>query len=330
LTPQEQADLSQLRRIDPEAHEAYLKGRFLWNERTEQGFQSAIQYFQLAIAKDPTYAQAYAGMADSYLLLSGYGFEPPNEAMPRAKAAALKAIALDNRLAEPYTSLGLISLQYDWNWAKSEANFKRALQLNPNYAVAHHFYGDGYLSMVGKTEEAIAELRKAHELDPLSPMIAVDLGRHLILNGRYREGMELFRKVLEMNPDFLQANGGLAQAYQLQGAYSEAMAELDKLNGDDPFAFGERGLIYALQGKRQQALQMIEELQRVSEQTHPDARLIANIYFALGDKDSGFRVLEKAYEDHDQEIVMLKGDPAFDSIRSDPRYLDLINRLRLP
>jgi TolB-like protein/DNA-binding winged helix-turn-helix (wHTH) protein len=332
LTPQEQADLARLRTIDPEAHEAYLKGRFLWNERTEQGFQSAIQYFQLAIAKDPNYAQAYAGLADCYLLLSGYGFEPPDEAMPKAKSAARKTIALDDRLADPYTSLGLISLQYDWNWAESEANFKRALQLNPNYATAHQFYGDGYLMMTGKTDEAIVELGKAHELDPLSPVIATDLGRELVLSRHYAEGMQLFRSVLELNPEFMPALFALAQAYQLQGSYTEALAELDQITapGDLPLAFSERGLIFALQDKKQQALEMAEKAQNISKGRRADARYIAEIYFALGDKDSGFRVLEKAYEDHDAEIIMLKGDPAFDSIRSDPRYLALVNRLHLP
>jgi TolB-like protein/DNA-binding winged helix-turn-helix (wHTH) protein/Tfp pilus assembly protein PilF len=331
LTPQEQADLSRLRTIDPEAQEAYLKGRFFWNQRTKQGFESAIQNFQLAIANDPNYAQAYAGLADCYLLLSGYGFEPPNQAMPRAKAASVKAIDLNDRLAEPYTSLGLIALQYSWNWAESEANFKRALQRNANYATAHEFYGDGYLSMAGKTDEAIAELRKAHELDPLSPVIAIDLGRHLVLSGHYAEGIQLFQNVLKTDPEFVQAYAELAQAYQLQGSYTEALAELDKIPdpGDFPFVFSERGLIFALQGKRQEALEMLQKIQDISTRRRPDPRYIANIYFALGDKDSGFRVLERAYEDHDPEIVMLKGGPTFDSIRSDPRYLDLIHRLRL-
>src|SRR5262245_59283674 len=195
LSAQQQADLTRLRNINPEAHEAYLEGRFFWNKRTEEGFRKAISYFQAAIAKEPNYPEAYVGLADAYLLLGGYGFEPQKEAMPKAKTGALKAIAIDNRLAEAYTSLGLISLQYEWNWAESERNFKRALELNPNYAVAHHYYGDGYLPVMGKLDEAVAELRIARELDPLSLIITTDLAKRLCFAGQDAEAFGLFNKV---------------------------------------------------------------------------------------------------------------------------------------
>jgi tetratricopeptide (TPR) repeat protein len=258
LSPQQQANLTRQRNIDAEAHEAYLEGRFFWNKRTEEGFRKAISYFQAAIAKDPNYAEAYAGLADAHLLLGGYGFEPQREAMPKAKAAALKAIAIDNSLAEAYTSLGLISLQYEWNSAQSARNFKQALELNPNYAVAHHWYGDGYLPTLGRLNEAVAELRVAHELDPLSLIIMTDLAKRLSLAGQDTEAFALFNKVVEADPDFVQGHYYLAKAYELKGAYQEALAEANKIKPPDviPFGLSRRGHIYALQGKRREAFQL--------------------------------------------------------------------------
>jgi len=332
LTQQQQADLTEHRTVDPAAHESYLKGRFFWNKRTELGFRKSIDYFQLAIAKDPTYAQAYAGLADAYSLLSGYGFEPQEEALSKAKAAAIKAIAIDERLAEAHTTLGLISLQHDWDWPESEKHFKRALELNPNYSVARDFYGDGYLWSVDKKEEAIAELYKAHALDPLSLIIATDLAKHLCFAGQYGEGIEEFRKVLEADPDFVQAHYYLSRAYALRGSYAEAIAETDKIKPADaiPFATGQRGYVYALQGKRREAFQIVEQLQQASKTRHIDPHYIADIYIALGDKDLTFAWLEKAYENHSPDIIMLKVDPKYDPVRSDKRFADLMRRIRIP
>jgi TolB-like protein len=252
LTQQQQADLARHRAIDPVAHESYLKGRYFWNKRTELGFRKAIEYFQLAIARDPANAEAYAGLADAYLLLSGYGFESQPEALPKAKAAALKAIEIDSRLAEAHATLGLIALQHDWDWPAAQKHFERALELNPNYGVAREMYGDGYLWSVDKTAEAIAELRRTHELDPLSLIISTDLAKHLCFAGQYDEGMGIFRNVLEADPDFVQAHYYLSRAYALQGLYAQAIAETEKIKGQDiiPFAIGQRGYVYALQGKR--------------------------------------------------------------------------------
>jgi TolB-like protein/DNA-binding winged helix-turn-helix (wHTH) protein len=332
LTLQQQAELTQHRTIDPAAHESYLKGRYFWNKRTEVGFRKAVEYFQLAIAKDPAHAQAYAGLADSYLLLSGYGFEPQAEALPKAKAAATKAIAIDNRLAEAHTTLAMISLQHEWDWPESEKHFKRALDLNPNYSVAHEMYGDGYLWSVGKTEEAIAELRKAHELDPLSLIIVTDLAKHLSFAGHYSEGMEQFRKVLEAEPDFIQAHYYLSRTYVLQGSYADAIAETEKIKPPDvmPFAVGQRGYVYALQGKRHEALEVVKQLQQAATTRHIDPQYIADIYIALGDKDLAFTWLNKAYEDHSPIIIMLNTDPKYNPIRSDPRFADLVRRVRIP
>jgi len=332
LTQEQQADLTEHRTVDPVAHESYLKGRFFWNKRTELGFRKAIDHFQLAIAKDPSYAQAYAGLADSYLLLSGYGLEPQGQELPKAKAAATKAIAIDDRLAEAYATLGLIALQHDWDWPDSERNLKRALELNPNYSVAHDYYGDGYLRSVGKAAEAIAELRKAHELDPLSLIIATDLAKNLCFADRYAEGMEQFRRVLEVDPDFAQAHYYLSRAYALKGRYAEAMAETGKIKPPDamPFGIGQRGYVYALQGKRRDALEIAEQLQQASLNRHIDPHYVADIYIALGDKDLAFAWLDKTYADHSPEIVLLKVDPKYDPARLDRRFADLMRRVRIP
>jgi TolB-like protein/Tfp pilus assembly protein PilF len=332
LTTQEQADLARHRAMDPVAHESYLKGRYFWNKRTEPGFRKAIEYFQQAIAMDPDNAEAYAGLADAYLLLSGYGFEPQREALPRAKAAATNAIAIDNRLAEAHTTLGLIALQHDWDWPAAEKHFGSALELNPNYSVAREMYADGYLWSVGKIDEAIAELRRAHELDPLSLIIATDLAKHLCFAGQYDEGMETFRKVLEADPDFVQAHYYLSRSYALKGSYAEAIAEADKIKPPDhmPFAVGQRGYIYALEGKRREALEVVKQLQRAASIRHIDPHYIADIYIGLRDKELAFAWLEKAYKEHSPGIIMLKVDPKYDPIRSDPRFADLMRRIHIP
>lgn len=320
------------RPVNPNAYEAYLKGRYFWNKRMHEGFMRAVEYFQTAIDKDPTYAQAFAGLADSYVLLGGYGFEEQKDAMSRAKSAALKALAIDDRLAEPYTSLGLIE-QFDWNWADAEKDFKRAIELNPNYSIAHHWYGDGYLAAVGKSDEAIAELRKAHELDPLSLVIATDLAKRLCYAGNYEEGMEQFRKVLEVDPDFVQAHHYLSQAYEMKGLFPEAIAEARKIKPPDtvPYAIGRLGHIYALQGRRREALGIVDRLQQVSSQTHNNDYYIIPIYIALGERDLAFVWLERAYQLHSYWMGGLKTDPVYsDAIRSDPRFQDLMRRVGFP
>ena len=320
------------RLVNPNAYEAYLKGRYFWNKRTKEGFRTALEYFQAAIVNDPTYAQAYAGLADSYLLLGGYGFEEQKDAMSKARAAALKALAIDDRLAEAYTSLGMIVEQYDWNWTEAEKDYKRAIELNPNYSVAHHWYGDGYLAAVGKSEEAIAELRRAHELDPLSLVIATDLAKRLCYAGNSDEGMEQFRKVLEVDPDFVVAHYYLSQAYEMKGLFPEAIAEAKKIRPPDsiPYAIAQLGHIYALQRRRREALGIADQLQRISKRTHINPYYISTIYIALGERDLVFMWLERAYQQHSSTMTGLKTDPVYsDAIRSDPRFQDLMRRVGL-
>ncbi len=331
LTPQQSMRLT-ARVVSPEAHENYLKGRFFWNKRTEDGFRRSIEFFQAAFAKDPNYAEAYAGLADAYLLLGGYGLEPQKDTLPKAKQAALRAVQIDDTLAEPYASLGLI-YENEWNWAEVEKSYKRAIELNPNYSVAHHWYGAGYLAAIpSKREEMISELRKAHELDPLSPMISTDLAAYLCFSRRFDEGMKMFQEVLKLNPDFDQAHNYLSVAYELQEMYAESIAEVEKMKSPDaaPYINGEIGYIYALQGKRREALDMVNKLQELSRRTYVDPKYIADIYVGLGEKDIAIIWLEKAYEQHSPVIAGLRVNWRYDSIRSDPRFADLIRRAGLP
>ncbi len=331
LTPQQRMRLT-AHAISPEAHEDYLKGRFFWNKRTEEGFRKSIEFFQAAIARDPNYAEAYAGLADAYLLLGGYGVEPQKDTLPKAKQSALHAVQIDDTLAEPYTSLGLI-YENEWRWADAEKSYRRAIELNPNYSVAHHWYGSGYLAAIpSKTEEMLSELRKAHELDPLSPMITTDLAGYLCFTRHFDEGMKMFQEVLKLDPDFDQAHNYLSLAYELQGMYAKSIAEVEKMKSPDaaPYIYAQIGYIYALQGKRREALDMVGKLQQLSRRTYVDPKYIADIYVGLGEKDLALIWLEKAYEEHSPVIAGLRVNWRYDSIRSDPRFADLIRRASLP
>ena len=332
LDPTQQNDLARNRTVIPEAYEAYLRGRFFWNKRTEDGFRKSIEYYDTAIAKDPTFAQAYAGLADAYVLLGGYGFQPQSISMPKAKAAALKGLTIDARLADAYTSLAMIAMQYEWNWKEAETNYKRAIELNPNYSVAHHWYGDGYLAAVGRLDEAIAQLRQAQELDPISLVIATDLAKRLCDVGKYHEGVQRFHRILEIDPDFVVAHYFLAQAYERQGLYPEAIAELEKIRSPDPSqsVASQLGHVYALQGRRREALHIVDELQQASKQAYVDPWYVANVYVALGDKDAALTWLEKAYEQHSPAMDGLKIDADYAAIRTDPRFVDLVRRVGLP
>jgi TolB-like protein/DNA-binding winged helix-turn-helix (wHTH) protein/Tfp pilus assembly protein PilF len=332
LTPHQQTDLTRNRTVNPDAYEAYLKGRYFWNKRSQDGFRKAIEYYNQAIAKDPNYAQAYAGLADAYVLLGSYGFMPQKEAMPKAKAAAQKALAIDDQLAEAYTSLGLISEQWDWNWREEEKDYKRAIELNPNYSVAHHWYGDTYLVLVGRIDDAIAELRKAHELDPLSSVVATDLAKRLADAHRYDEAVALFQKTLDVDPDFMPARHYLAQAYEQMGRYPDAIAEVKKAKSweTEVYMLGQLGHIYALQGRRQEALEIADELQRRSAQRYTDPVYLPKIYAVLGENDAALGWLEKAYEERSVGMLLLRHDPDYDRLRSDPRFQRLIRLVGLP
>ncbi|MGO9087365.1 MAG: winged helix-turn-helix domain-containing protein [Terriglobales bacterium] len=332
LTPQQLTELSHASAVNPQAYEDYLKGRYFWNKRTEDGFRKAIEHFEAAIARDPNYAQAYAGLADANMLMGGYGFAPQKDFMPKAKAAARKALAIDDRLAEAYASLGLIDVLYEWNWAEAEKNFTHAIELDPNYSVAHHYYGDGYLALVGRNDEGIAELRKAHELDPLSLVIDVDLARRLCGTGRRDEALAEFRNVLDADPNYVAGRYYLSECYEREKLYAQAIAEAQTTHspGVNLYATAWLGYLYAVTSRRKEALGILEELQRQSRQTNVDPGNVAHIYIALGEKDLAFAWLEKAYNERSPSLVDLKSGPFYDPIRSDPRFADLVRRVGIP
>ncbi|HXA63883.1 MAG TPA: winged helix-turn-helix domain-containing protein [Bryobacteraceae bacterium] len=333
LTPQQRAELNRPRLIDPQTHEEYLRGRFFYNQRTGESMRKAVEYFQTAIARDPAYGEAYASLAHVYDALAAYSFEAPNEVLPKAKAAARKALAYDDRADEAYVVLGLVSLQYDRNWAESERNFKRAIEVSPNEPMAHHAYGSTYLAAVGRLDESLVELRKAHELDPLSPIITVAIGASLWYPYRKPDAaMEQFRKTFDIAPHFDAAHYFIARGYAWTDSYREALAELEKIESPDNVpAIGLRGYIYAAQGRTQQdALLVVNQLKQLSKRSYVDPMFIANIYAGLGYRDSSFLWLERAYDQHSLGMMELRLSPAYAKIRSDSRFAGLVRRVGIP
>jgi eukaryotic-like serine/threonine-protein kinase len=331
LSRQQQNRLANARAIDPEAHELYLKGRYFWNKRDPAGFNKAKEYFQQAVAKDPNYAEAYAGLADSYIFMVDAADEPHPIAVPAAKVAAEKALQIDDALAEAHTSLGLISTHLDWDWEGSKKHFERAIELNPNYATAHHWYGDIYLAPMGRFDEALAEIRKAQELDPLSSIISTDLGKELIYARRYDEGIAQLKKTLEMDPDFALAHYWLWYAYTESGKYSKALAEVEKLQSDPQPLFHLYAVAYvkAKSGNKKEANLLLSQLLQHPERQYVDPATVAYVYFALGETDQGFAWLEKGYSSTKSGLTTLKVGPMWDPVRADPRFVALARRVGL-
>ena len=332
LTSQQQANLAAARPVDPEAHELYLKGRFFWNKRDQPGFAKAVDYFQQAIVKDPNYAPAYAGLADAYALSSGFNLMPVTVVMPTAKAAAERALELDPNLAEAHASLGLIAPFLNWNWADAQRHYERAIALNPNYATAHHWYAEGFLIPMGRVDEAIHEIRKAEELDPLSAVIATDLGKELYFARRYDEAIVEFRRALEVDPNFVSAHNWISDTLLEKGDYQEAIGELEKTKAfrEERTYIRQRAYLHARMGRRAQAQAELERALELSHGKTVSSGAVALTYAALGDKDKAFLWLEKAYAENSSFMTSLKFWSVFDPLRSDPRFADLLNRVGLP
>jgi tetratricopeptide (TPR) repeat protein len=312
-----------------EAYQLYLQGRFYWNKRTEEGITKAITYFNQAIEKDPNYALAYAGLANCYITLDSYFLLPPKEAIPKAKVAAMKALEIDDNLAEAHTASA--TYYYDWDWSASERQFRRAIELNPNYATAHQWYAE-LLVYEGRFDEAIAEIKRAQELDPLSLIINTVMGRIYWQTRQYDQGIEQLRKTIEMDPNFAPAHRHLGVVYELKGMYPEAIAEIQRavtLSGNGREYIAILGQAYAVAGKRAEALKIIEGLKEESKRHYVPAYGIAVTYARLGEKDLAFEWFEKAYEEHDYGLVSMKIQPTLDSLHSDPRFADLVRRLGL-
>ncbi len=314
-----------------EAYQLYLKGRFYWNKRTAEGLKKSIEYFNQATDKDPRFALAYAGLADSYVVPANQ--LPPREAMPKAKAAAIRALELDETLAEAHVSLGRVFAVYDWDWTSAEKEYKRAIELNPRYAIAHQWYG-GYLAVMGRTSEAIAEKKRAVELEPLSLIINFELGLAFYYSRDYDRAIEQFQKTLELDQNFPPPHNFLPAAYEQKGMYSEAIAEFKKeipLTAGSESSLSKAGLghVYGVSGKKNEARTLLDELKQLSAQEFVPATSVALIYEGLGEKDQAFAWLDKGYEQRAFQLQWIKIEPRWDSLRSDPRYADLIRRVGL-
>jgi TolB-like protein/DNA-binding winged helix-turn-helix (wHTH) protein/Flp pilus assembly protein TadD len=332
LTPQEQAALKNAKVVNPEAYESYLKGRYFWNKRTADGLKVALAYFKQATEEDPKYAKAYSSLADTYALLGDwqYAVMTPKEAFPKAKAAATHALELDNTLGEAHNSLAFVLDGFDWDLDAGGKEFRRAIELNPGYATAHHWYA-WHLTLLGRFDEAIAEMRTAENLDPLSLIINADLAELLGLAHSYDESIRQSRKTIEMDPNFPLAHNQLAQAYLQKHMYEEAVAELQKaikLSGDSPTCIANLARAYVASGKRSEAVKLLGDLKKRSTPGYSNAAEIAMIYASLGDPDQAMTWLEKGFEERFNPGVLLR--PGFDPLRSDPRFQNLVHRVGLP
>jgi len=332
LTAQEQARLASMHPINPEAFQLWLKGRYYWYKLNPEGLQKAIEYFQQALEKDPTYAPAYAGLADSYNLLAFFNVFPPREVMPKAKAAAVKALELDDNLAEAHVSLGWAGFTYDLDWPAAGKHFERAIVLNPAYPLAHSYYSL-YLGALGRAEEGLTEAKRALDLDPVSPAINHYVVVQLYLARRFDEAIEQCRKTLELDPGFTPVHGTLAEVYSAKGMYREALAEYEEysaLSGGSPRSTAFVGYAHARLGQRSQAFRVLEQLRAASKQKYVPALSLAIVYVGLGEKEQAFLWLEKAYDERTNSLAYLKVQATWDPLRSDPRFADLVRRIGLP
>ena len=332
LNPQEAAALEQSKKLNAEAYEDYLRGRYFWNKRTREGLVRATDYFHHAIQTDPGYARAYSGLADSYALSGDweYGILSPQEAFPKAKAAVTKALALDDNLSEAHTSLAFILDLYDWGWASAEKEYKRALALNPGYATAHHWYA-WHLIVTGRNGEGIAELKKAESLDPLSLIISADLADALCIAHRYDESMQQSQKTLEMDSRFAVAHYQLGQALEQKHKHDEAIEEFQtaiRLSGGNTTFESNLANAYAVSGRKEEAMKIVQDLESRQGQSSSTDASIALIYVGLGDNDRAMIWLDKAYRARFNPSILMR--PAFDPLRPDPRFQELLHRIGLP
>jgi TolB-like protein/DNA-binding winged helix-turn-helix (wHTH) protein/Flp pilus assembly protein TadD len=332
LNGQEQAALVKPKTVNREAYDAYLKGRYFWNKRTGDGLKKAIEYFGHAIEIDPTYAEAYSGLADSYALSGDweYGVLSPLDAFPQAKAAATKALALDNSLGEAHTSLAFALDLYAWDWDSAEKEYNLAIKLDPGYATAHHWHA-WHLMVMGRNGEGIAELRKAASLDPLSLIISADIADALCIAHLYDESAQQSRKTLELDPSFAVAHYELGQALEQKHMHGDAIAEFQKaieLSGHSGAFDSNLAYVYAVSGQKEEAIRILKDLEAREDQNPSADANVALIYVGLGDQDKAMSWLNKAYEARFNPSVLLR--PAFDTLRSDARFQELLRRIGLP
>jgi eukaryotic-like serine/threonine-protein kinase len=328
LTSEEERQLAKHDTENPEAYQLYLKGLFYWNKWTKDGFRKATDYFNQAVKKDPHYAKAYAGLADTYNFLGESAYTAPEQVWQKAKSAAMQAVKLDDTLPEAHISLALVREGYDWDWAGAESEFKRAIQLNPNYASSHQWYGD-FLTRMGRFDEARMELKKAQELDPLSLLTNTSLGRLHYFTRQYDAAVQQFKKTLDMDPKFGPAQHAIEQAYFQTAMYGEAIGERQKVltlsgNPDLAAVIGED---YIKSGYLGVMRSWMEGLQEISKKEYVSHYNMARLHIVLEDKEQAITGLEQAFKERDSNLTYMKVEPAFDEIRSDPRFQQLLHQL---
>ncbi|HXM94363.1 MAG TPA: tetratricopeptide repeat protein [Candidatus Dormibacteraeota bacterium] len=324
--------LARERPVSTEAHENYLKGRYRWNQRTESGLRAGIEHFQKAIELQPTYAQPYAGLADCYIMLANWGFMPGGEAYPKAEQAARKALEIDDQLAEAHTSLAYATFLYDWDWDGAEKKFRRAIELNPNYATTHHFYSI-YLMAAGRQAEAQSEIKRAQELDPLSLIINSVVGWIYYEGRQYDQAIQQCEKTVEMDPSYAPALLDLGTIYLRTGKYEKAIAQFERARtvvGDKGVVLSYLAQARSLAGDKAEAQKILLRLERPSTPLFVSAWDFALIHLAFGDKEKALSFLEKAVDQHVGWVVRLGVDPALDSLRTEPRFRALQRRIRSP
>jgi DNA-binding winged helix-turn-helix (wHTH) protein/Tfp pilus assembly protein PilF len=331
LSGEEKRQLTKRYTENVRAYQAYLKGRYFWEKRTEEGMEKSIAFFEEAIDVDPSYALAYAGLADAHFLLGVYRARPPRETFPKAQAAAAKALELDSELAEAQCCLAYMKACYDWDWLGAEREFKRALELNPNYVTGHIWYSD-YLSALGRFDEALAQVERALEMDQLSLISNLNLALPLYFARQYDRAIEQLHKTLELDQNYALGHWSLGRAYRQQGRYEEAIAELQKavnLSGMSPLMVAALGRGYAVAGRSDEARKIINELEQLSGQRYISPYDIATIYLGLGERDQAFSWLDQAREERAGRLFFLKVDPYLDSLRPDPRFSALLHSVNL-
>jgi len=332
LTGEEKERLAKSYTDNTEAYQLYLLGRYHVNRLTDDGILKSLEYFQQAIEKDPNFALAFAGLAGSYNALAGFNVRPPKEVYPSARSAALTALTLDPLLVQAHTELAMVNFTFDWDWAGAEREFKRALEINPGDSDAHYFYSY-CLVFLGNFDSAIAEMRKAQELDPVSLVKLTGVAQVLLIARRYDEALEVCRKALDMDPNLGFAHWLLGLAYMYKGSYEPAILALQKsipLSGDSPDEPASLAHAYALSGRRAEARKILMNLNERAKRSYISPGTIADLYFLLGDKDQAFVLLEKALDERDNMMVLLKVEPMFDPFRSDPRFANLLRRVGFP
>jgi tetratricopeptide (TPR) repeat protein len=332
LSHNEQGRISTLPTSSAKAYELYLKGRFAWNKRTDESLKQSVNYFNQAIEEDPSFALAYVGLADAYIVMPFFSSATAQDSFPKARAAARRALEIDETLAEAHTALAAVLVDFDWNLEESNKEFERAIELNPNYANAHHWYARENLILMGQFDRAVTQMRRAQELDPLSLIINANLGKTYFNARRYDEAIRQLISTIEIDPNFFVAHHYLGSAYAMKGNYAEAFAEYQKARAlnNDPHVLALLGRLYGVTGQKDEAVKTLAELKSIAKQRYVADYSLALVCAGMGDKDQAFELLEKSYRDHTVDMLTMTYDPLIDSLRSDPRFANLMKRVGFP